>query len=164
MDFKNTNKALILFFIMFFSTACNSTVPQDEPPMDFGPSTAGQMIKSTNLQKMDLAAGVIIYDVVYPGYNNLTSAAEVDSSSKAVLTETFAKKWKIVYEYDQQHSKYSQIPATFTIYGYSNSGNYDHLIDKYHFFQHKLGENTVIYEDDSGKSKIIDTVYFQIMD
>ena len=101
--------------------------------MNFGRVSSGSPARSTEFQ--GLSNGEVTYAVTYPGHDGLESVAVLGLTDKELRTETFEGRWQVVYAYNEEHPSYAQIPASFEIFGISDSGRYDRLINTYTFVE-----------------------------
>lgn len=126
----------------------------DEPPMDFGKSYGGQALRKTKLREMKKEGTV--YDVDYPGCK-LSSVVIADLYSGAMLTETFAGKWVIVYEYGDNSDRYLKFPKAFSIYKADGKT----LINRYELVK-MITQVGGLYKGKGGRERIVSFSYFEV--
>jgi len=138
-----------------------SSARQDEPPMTMGGTQTDQKIRETKLVELNMEEDRIVYEVSYPVYG-LKSIVKLGFVKRGMREEVFENRWKVVYEYNKNWDEYSQIPAAFTIYKYSDaSGKYDILLNKY--VMAGRGSKGFIYTDSSGRQKEVEASYFILL-
>ncbi len=139
-----------------------------EPPMNLGTTKPGDPVRIVKTLEVDPAKGDLESLVIL-------------NIRRTLQEETFPKKWRVVYEYNDVSSKVSGIPGTisgihleglripsdYTIFGYSGvaqSGTekYERLINKYALVE--LGtEGRAMYRDMAGKVVERELNYFDIL-
>ncbi|MBN2395716.1 MAG: hypothetical protein JXC36_04545 [Candidatus Atribacteria bacterium] len=146
----------VTFFVFFSCNVEQSTL--DEPPMNYGRSSPGEMVGSTKMIGFG-SDNSIIYEISYPQWN-LTSTATIGLRTNALREEVFEGKWKNVYK----HEKYPEVyatPSTIIVYAYNpNTGDYTKEINRYTLS--RMETNELYYRDSRGKIVRRDMSYFEV--
>jgi len=101
----------------------------------------------------------IVYEIEY-ARTGLISVARLDFSTRAMLEEVFAGKWRIVYEYGDMRDKAMKVPSTITIY--SDREGSRNLINRYELAE-LVPQEGARYRDKTGRTRTISYEYFDVM-
>lgn len=124
--------------------------------------SSGRIVRTARFTGFSKETQTASYDIYYPGYG-LTSHAQFRlGGSCALLEEIFAKKWRIVYEYNQQHSEDLKIPHSYSVYSYlPEQDSYSQLLDTCTHLEQRKG--IARYRTKSGRTVDRDVLYFSVL-
>ena len=148
---------IAVFTVMML--ACGSS--RNEPPFNFGSVGAEGVVRSLELSAIRGDPPNIIYHVTYPG-TNLKSVATLELAYRALLTEAFAGKWLVTYEYKDLPAKVQRIPSSISVASDREDSFKGRLLNQYHLIKIVPAKGG-LYRDLYGRTKLIPIRYFEIM-
>jgi len=115
--------------------------------------------RSCELQEIDWDKKEVKYLIKYPAYKMESVTTFSLDNVRAVKEDIFPKKYRITYEYKGEYTEDKGIPASYTVYEYTDStGKYDKVLGKFTIVSSDPAKIT--YKDEKGTQIIRDKVYF----